>query len=255
MYVCAGTICVTADDMIFVVPSGNAILIPPRTMHEVRMPSGAQLLASYIALPPDAPCNTGCRNIPVSKLLLELMQAAVALPLAYEQGGREGRIMDLIAEEVAWLVAQPRMLTLQLPVPKDARLLRLCREFLRELDRSWTIDEAAREAGMGRRTFTRAFRREVGISFSSWRLRARLNTAINRLSAGASVTEVAFESGYGNPSAFATMFKRFLGVPPSYYQASGARDVDGSVEAEPTGEAGPVHARGNGMRAGKGSRE
>jgi AraC-like DNA-binding protein len=126
--------------------------------------------------------------------------------------------MDLIAEEVAWLTAQPDTLTLQTPVPTNPRLVRLCREILRELDRGWTIDDAAEVAGMGRRTFTRAFKREVGISFNTWRSRARLNAAVCRLKAGASITSVALEAGYSNPSAFATMFKRCLGVPPSHFQ-------------------------------------
>lgn len=217
VYVRSGTVCVTIDGAMFIVPSQCAILIAPDTVHEVRMLSDAHLLTTYLAVPRDKP-GLACGNLLVSDLLRELMHAAVDLPVAYDRGGREERIMDLIAEEVAWLTAKPDTLTLQTPVPTNPRLVRLCREILRELDRGWTIDDAAEVAGMGRRTFTRAFKREVGISFNTWRSRARLNAAVCRLKAGASITSVALEAGYSNPSAFATMFKRCLGVPPSHFQ-------------------------------------
>jgi len=33
------------------------------------------------------------------------------------------------------------------------------------------------------------------------------------------VTFIALDLGYDSPAAFATMFKRRLGLPPSHYQA------------------------------------
>ncbi len=222
VFVRSGTVCVTAENRIFMVPSQNAILIPSGTVHDMRMLSDACLLTTYIEMPSDRAGKIGCRSVRVSSLLMELLRAASELPAAYEQSGRDGHIMDLIAEEVAWLMEQPGSMGLQTPAPRDPRLMRICRELLLELDSNWSIDDAARAAGMGRRTFTRIFRQEVGISFSTWRLRARLNAAISRLCAGATVTEVAFESGYNNPSAFATVFKRYLGVSPSNYQTAGS---------------------------------
>jgi AraC-like DNA-binding protein len=38
-----------------------------------------------------------------------------------------------------------------------------------------------------------------------------------RLAADEAVTTVALDLGYDSPAAFATMFKRLLGVPPSQY--------------------------------------
>ena len=50
----------------------------------------------------------------------------------------------------------------------------------------------------------------------------RLLRALERLAAGASVTEVAFDLGYDSPSAFVTMFRRALGTTPGRYFASRA---------------------------------
>ncbi|WP_342212545.1 AraC family transcriptional regulator [Serratia fonticola] len=75
----------------------------------------------------------------------------------------------------------------------------------------------AAEAGMSRRTFTRVFRAQTGVSFSEWRQQACLLAAITRLNNGESVTRVALDLGYGSSSAFTALFRRVLGVPPSLY--------------------------------------
>lgn len=219
VYVRSGAVWVTVDDKIVTAPSQNAILIPQGSTHSMRMLRESDLMTAYIAMPPDD-LYKECRPLRVSNLLRELISAAADLPVDYTPDSRDSRIMELLLDEVTWLLSQPSMPTLEIPVPKDPRLLRLCRESLQELDRNWTLDDAAKSAGMGRRTFTRTFRREVGCSFSTWRLRTRLNAAICRLNAGVSITDIALEVGYSNPGAFATTFRQHLGMSPSDYQTT-----------------------------------
>ncbi|MBN9115493.1 MAG: AraC family transcriptional regulator [Pandoraea sp.] len=45
----------------------------------------------------------------------------------------------------------------------------------------------------------------------------RLLGALPMLGAGRPITQVALEVGYDTPSAFSTMFRRFMGVTPSEY--------------------------------------
>ena len=70
---------------------------------------------------------------------------------------------------------------------------------------------------MGRRTFTRAFRRETGLSFAVWRQNVRLMEALSLMASGQSVTSVAYDVGYNSPSAFTAMFRRVFGVAPTAY--------------------------------------
>ena len=79
------------------------------------------------------------------------------------------------------------------------------------------LDDWADVAAMGRRTFTRAFRRETGMSFATWRQNVRLIEAMSLLSIGHSVTRVALDVGYSSPSAFTAMFRRTFGVAPTHY--------------------------------------
>jgi AraC-like DNA-binding protein len=73
---------------------------------------------------------------------------------------------------------------------------------------------------MGRRAFTRTFRRETGMSFGAWRQQACLLVALPRLAAGEPVTSIALDVGYESVAAFSTMFKRLLGISPNRYRAS-----------------------------------
>jgi AraC-like DNA-binding protein len=74
---------------------------------------------------------------------------------------------------------------------------------------------------MSRRTFTRIFRSETGVTFATWRQNVRLIEAMSRLSTGQSVTAVALDVGYNSPSAFTAMFRRAFGVPPRQYFDTG----------------------------------
>jgi AraC-like DNA-binding protein len=130
------------------------------------------------------------------------------------KGSRRQRlVVALLLEEISRLPDR----SLGLPIPGDARLAGLCRAFLANPTARLLIDDWAEQLNMSRRAFTRAFRRETGISLSTWRQQAALFTALPRLAAGQPVTTVAFDLGYESVAAFTTMFKRMLGAPPRAY--------------------------------------
>ena len=168
-----------------------------------------------------------CRVIGVSPLLHALLQEAVDLPAEYALDGRDGRVMALLLDEIA---AMP-VLPLNTPLPRDARLSRLCRGLIAAPTLEVDIDAMARKAGMSRRNFTRLFRQQTGMSFSAWRQQACLLAALTRLGGGESITQVAVDLGYGSANAFTATFRRVLGVAPSRYLASDGRLPRGTPEA------------------------
>jgi AraC-like DNA-binding protein len=118
--------------------------------------------------------------------------------------GRDGMVMGLLVAELE----RAPLIPLAVPFPASPALAAKCHAFLEEPSPHISIDEWSTELGMGRRAFTRAFRRETGMSFAQWRRQACLLVAIPRLGAGDPVTTVALDLGYESPAAFATMFKR-----------------------------------------------
>ena len=156
---------------------------------------------------------TVCRVIEVSDLLRALIVEATHLPIEYAVNGRDGRVMALILDDIIASQSAP----LHVPMPHHPRLVPICVAILRDPAQHDVLDEWADIAGMGRRTFTRCFRKETGMSFATWRQNVRLIEALSRLALGETVTRVALDVGYNSPSAFAAMFRRAFGVPPSHY--------------------------------------
>ena len=149
----------------------------------------------------------------MSTLLRELIVEATRIPIEYDVDSRDGRVMTLIVDEIRTAHRTP----LHVPMPQHPKLVRVCHAILKDPAQNDVLDDWAVLAGMSRRTFTRLFRSETGVTFATWRQNVRLIEAMSRLSTGQSVTAVAFDVGYSSPSAFTAMFRRAFGVPPTQY--------------------------------------
>ncbi len=168
-----------------------------------------------VLIEPDAAGSLGAVNrvIQVSPLLRSLLEAACDVDPEYDVDGRDGMVMALLLAELPRAPTVP----LAVPFPYTPEIARKCQRFLEQPTPHDTIDQWSEELGMGRRAFTRAFRRETGLSFGAWRQQACLLVALPRLAAGEAVTTIALDLGYDSPAAFTTMFKRLVGVAPSRY--------------------------------------
>lgn len=216
LYASAGIMCVITDMATYIVPPQRALWIPPHVEHEVQCRGHVSVRTSYIDTNarPDLPGE--CRVFEVSSLLRELIIEATVLPVEYDEQDRDGRIMELILDEITRTPAVP----LHVPMPKHAQLLRACRTILADPAQGDTLDDWATMTSMGRRTFTRLFKRQTGMTFAEWRQHVRLMEALSLLATGHRVTNVAFDVGYSSSSAFSAMFKRTFGAPPTQYFAA-----------------------------------
>ncbi|WP_446745361.1 AraC family transcriptional regulator [Silvibacterium acidisoli] len=198
------------------VPAGRGLWIPAGVRHELRMQGTVQMQSLYIDPAVLAEMPNRCRVLGISPLMRSLMTEAVVLPVRYEHGGRAEALMRLIQFEINMLAELP----LSLPLPIDKKLARLCRKFLRRPNVTDGINDWAEALHMSRRTFTRLFRSETGLSFVAWRQQACILAALPKLASGVSVTRTALDLGYENPAAFTMLFKRVLGESPRSYNAS-----------------------------------
>lgn len=212
LYAAAGVMSVTTISSSFVIPPQRALWLPAGEAHEVSCRGAVALRTLYVD-PDLGACPNECRVFEVSDFLRALILEAATFAADYDVEGREGRIIDLLIGEVVAMPTAP----LCARMPSDYRLLRVCKAILADPSDHKTLDDWAAIAGMGRRTFTRAFRRETGMGLGIWRQQVRLMDALSMLTAGRSVTSVAFEVGYESASAFTAMFHRAFGAPPSHY--------------------------------------
>lgn len=210
-----GIFAMTTQEGRWIVPPGHAFWIPAGLEHSVQTYGFASIRSLHVkpSTLPGLPRNT--RVVGVTALMRSLIEEAVQLPDDVEPppDSRNGLIMALMREEMVRLPEKP----LGLPMPVEAKLAALCRAFVERPTPHAPIDEWASAMAMSRRAFTRAFRRETGLSLSAWRQQACLFAALPRLANGEPVTSVALDLGYDSVAAFTTMFRRILGAPPSRY--------------------------------------
>ncbi|MBW7849924.1 MAG: helix-turn-helix domain-containing protein [Rhodospirillales bacterium] len=81
------------------------------------------------------------------------------------------------------------------------------------------LEEMAKRAGLGERTFKRRFTRATGMSPIAYVQRLRIEDAKRRLErTEAPVDDVAWQVGYEEPAFFRRLFRRLTGLPPGAYR-------------------------------------
>lgn len=211
LYACQGVMSIVTSDGSYVIPPQRALWIPAGMRHRVTFRSDVSLRTLYVAKPDIGSSNS--RVIEVSPLLRALILEAMLIPQEYDLNGRDGRIMQLILDSIELMPTAP----LSVPMPSDSRLLHICQLIFQDPAREEDLDDWARTACMSRRTLTRRFREETGMSLASWKQYVRLIEGVARLAAGQPVSTVAYEVGYDSPSAFTVAFHRVFGTSPSRY--------------------------------------
>jgi AraC-like DNA-binding protein len=214
IYSTTGVMVVTTLLSSFMVPPQRAVWVPGGVIHEAHCRGRVCCRTLYIdeAMIEGLPRTP--RVIEVSDLFRALILEATRLPIEYDTEGRDGRVVALILDELRASQASP----LHVPMPLHPRLTTVCQAILRDPSQGDALDDWAGAAAMGRRTFTRLFRKDTGMSFATWRQNVRLMDAVSRLAMGEPVSKVAFDVGYNSPSAFTAMFRRTFGVAPTLYR-------------------------------------
>ncbi|MDQ0013256.1 AraC-like DNA-binding protein [Variovorax boronicumulans] len=152
---------------------------------------------------------------PLMQLLVDRLTSLGASSTVFEE--RRVRLVAVLLDE---LVASARP-SLHLPMPQDKRLAVMATALANDPAMPDTIDQWADRIGMARRTLTRRFIVETGLSFAQWRQQSRLLKAIELLSLGESVTAVALTVGYSSVSAFIETFRRNFGCTPARFFEEG----------------------------------
>ena len=126
IYATAGTMRVSTDDGVWVVPPQRALWMPAGVTHSIVMLGDTTMRTLYVRDDAAAAMPTVCRVLSISPLLRELIVRATELPVQYDEKGAAGHVVALILAELQGL----QSLSLQLPMPRDARLRDVCQALL-----------------------------------------------------------------------------------------------------------------------------
>ncbi len=214
IYAIAGTMRVSTEDGVWVVPPQRALWMPAGVRHSIVMTGDVSMRTLYLRDDAARGMPQTCHVLPVSPLLRELVIRATELPLRYDETGPAGHLVALLLTELHGAGALP----LQLPMPRDKRLRHMCETLLTAPGDPRTLEQWASSANASARTLARLFVAETGLTFGAWRQQARVLEAMGRLGGGEAVTAVALDLGYESVSAFSAMFRRAAGTSPRQYR-------------------------------------
>lgn len=219
-HVISGSSAVETDCGTYFVPPERALWIPPGLEHRGRYLSDTDIRFVYISPDlleglPDKP-----QVVQVTNLLRELILEFMSYPRHEANNGPAARISAVIIDQLKLLPAAP----LQLPMPADLKLREVCAAIMRCPANIPALAEAASRTALSVRTFERKIKAETGMSYRTWCRQVKLFRALELLSLGRSVSDVAYKLGYEEPSAFVATFKKAFGVTPGRYFTDAAND-------------------------------
>lgn len=210
-----GLVTCQVDNSVWLVPPDCAVWIPGGLSHSLKAIGDVRICCLFIEPESAALLPADCCTIGVSPLLRELLLQAVSFPELYDLDGADGRVAAVLLDQLA---ASPRE-TFHVPMPGDPRLRRIADAILADPSDRLTIAQWGRRVGASERTLARILHVETGMSFGRWRQQLQILIALRRLVEGTPVQTVATDLGYESASAFITMFRKALGMPPARYLA------------------------------------
>ncbi|OLZ42861.1 AraC family transcriptional regulator [Amycolatopsis keratiniphila] len=206
----SGVLSVAVADAYWVLPPTRALWLPAGVVHRTGATREAVLCSLYLdpewcSLDWAEPTAVG-----VDGLLAHLIAYLARDDLADDARLRaEAVVQDLLHPLPA--------LPIEVPLPTDERVKAVADALFADPADPRTLEAHARAVGVSRRTLTRLFVRETGMSFDRWRTHLRLRTALHLLAESQPVSRVAHAVGYATPSAFLAAFRRTVGTSPKRY--------------------------------------
>ncbi len=215
MLVQRGALSCEVEGGLWIVPPRSAVWIPGGALHSIKATGALEGYNAFVTPEIDARLPKTCCAVSVTPLLRELLFRSATLPLFYEEGGANDRLMSVLLDEIATAKVED----LHLPMPSDPRLRRLADLMIAEPANRGSLEAWATRAGLSGRSLLRLINRETGMSFGRWRQQLGVMLAIKWLAGGASIQQVTADLGYESVPSFVTMFRRALGTSPGRYMA------------------------------------
>jgi AraC-like DNA-binding protein len=219
VYAAQGTMQVTTPKGRWLVPPDRAVWVPALLEHAIDVLADIEMRTLYFDL---AWLRREARSasldaefvVRVSPLLHQTI-----LALFDDRNHRE-RIELLLRLAMLELDRAEDSATF-IPLPHDPRCRRAADIVLGDPTGAHEIETLAREVGTSARTLSRLFSSETQLSFKSWRQRARIAAAIEKLSTDAnfSVKQLAADLGYASVPAFSHAFRQVTGKTPTEFAA------------------------------------
>jgi AraC-like DNA-binding protein/quercetin dioxygenase-like cupin family protein len=217
VYAARGTMQVTTPKGRWLVPPDRAVWVPARLEHAIDVLADIDMRTLYFDLAwlrrekPGASLDAEF-VVRVSRLLHESILAL------FDERNNPDRTTLLVQLAVLELRRADDSATF-IPLPHEPRCRRAAKIVLDDPTGVHEIETLARTVGTSARTLSRLFAAETQLSFKSWRQRARIAAAIEKLSmeSSVSVKQLAADLGYASVPAFSHAFRQVTGKTPTEF--------------------------------------
>jgi AraC-like DNA-binding protein/quercetin dioxygenase-like cupin family protein len=217
VYAAKGTMQVTTPKGRWLVPPDRAVWVPARLEHAIDVLADIEMRTLYFELAwlSRETQSKSLQSEFVVRVSALLHQAILAM---FDQRSSPERTALLVRLSMLELHRAEDSATF-IPLPQEPRCRRAAETVLRDPAAAHEIEELARAVGTSARTLSRLFAAQTQLSFKSWCQRARIASAIERLSTAGNVSmkQLASELGYASVPAFSHAFRQVTGKTPTEF--------------------------------------
>ena len=190
--------------------SARSVLIPPNTLHHLRIEGGRMAFLYVDPLSRDLVALNARMQDVTPRAAFDLIGEAAVIEILVELA--EANIADGEGRR-----ALTELLGIGTRADPDIRILAALRRMRDQPHRSHSMAELGACAGLSASRFLHLFKAETGVPLRRYRLWNRMGAAVAAFREGQSLTEAAHAAGFASSAHFSTAFRDMFGMMPSEF--------------------------------------
>ena len=211
-----GVLSITTHHGRYFIPEQHAIIIPSDCAHAVIAITAVQLSLVTVNTAQAGNITTQSSIFAITPLMNALIDESDTLTVNYAWESTQGRVLRLLRDKMCNIFP----VDIFLPYPKDQRLKSITNRLLQHPSLKTDLVSWGKFVKASPRTLSRVFKKETHITYSEWRQRLNVQTAVKYLSQGECISNIAQLLGYESSSSFIYMFKKQMGISPNQFLKS-----------------------------------
>jgi AraC-like DNA-binding protein/quercetin dioxygenase-like cupin family protein len=220
-YAVGGVVEVETASAHYLLPPQQAAWIPAGLQHQATMAPDVRTVAVMFDAQMIPTGRDRARILAVSPLIREMMLYALRWPIDRGVGSADDeRVSEAFFRTLADLVIEALDHEAPLSLPTcEHPIVAAAMTYTKEHLQSATAEQVSRAVAVSERTLRRLFHDELGLSWRTYLLHARMLKAMALLaSPGQAVQEASTAVGFDSVSSFTRAFTQFSGETPSTYR-------------------------------------
>ncbi len=203
----------------FYIPSNHYIWIPENYPHNLMFNTqDLYIINIYFPGKNEESFYDELGIYPVSKLLLEMLSFSEKWQGNFFMDSWEYEFLNTLKNLLP--KENLKKFSIQLPTTDDQRVNGILDYLQARLNETITLEETANQFGFSVRSFTRLFSNKLNITFIQYLKMLRIIRAMELIKdSGMNMTEIAYEVGYSNISAFSNNFQQLTNMRPTEFKS------------------------------------